>query len=174
MARGVIIQASSRSNGNTAIAVEFLKTQTNYDVIDLKTKEINHFDYEFNNKDDDFNALFKEIASNYEVIILTTPIYWYTMSGLLKVFLDRISDFLKQEKDYGRMLRGKRMVVMSSSEDVQVFDGFTMPFEKSANYLGMEYLGHIHTVIENKLLQIQSKTDIKEFVEAHKLKNGIA
>ena len=107
MKKGIIIQASSRSKGNTFTMVSCLQELTGFDVIDLSTKQIGHFDYEFKNQNDDFNTLFKDIVTNYDTIVLATPIYWYTMSGLLKVFLDRISDFLKIEKEFGRQLRGK-------------------------------------------------------------------
>ncbi len=161
---GVIIQASSRSKGNTEKVVAFFQQQTGFDVIDLNTKNIGHFDYEFNNKDDDFNALFKQIAKKYKTIVFATPIYWYTMSGLLKVFLDRISDFLFNEKEYGRMLRGKKMAVISCGSDDEIFEGFTMPFKESSNYLGMHFLGHVHTWIENDSIPELVKTRVNEFI----------
>ena len=139
MKNGVIIQASSRSNGDTSSIVSLLKEETDFDVIDLNQKDIKHFDYEFKNKNDDFKSLFYKITESYQTIVFATPIYWYTMSGLLKVFLDRISDFLYNEKDIGRRLRKMKMAVISCSNENEVFDGFTMPFERSAEYLGMEY-----------------------------------
>ncbi len=163
MKKGIIIQASSRSIGNTSAIVSFLQEQTHFDVLDLNTKRIGHFDYEFKNQDDDFNAMFKDIVQHYEVIIFATPIYWYTMSGLLKVFMDRISDFLKIEKDFGRRLRGMQMGVVSCSDENEVFDGFAMPFVESARYLGMKYKGHIHTWLENKKVSEEVKTKIKVF-----------
>ena len=99
MKNGVIIQASSRSIGNTSKVVSYYSKLTGFDVIDLNKKNIKHFDYDFLNQDDDFNSLFKEIALNYNTIVFVTPIYWYTMSGLMKVFLDRSADFVKREKD---------------------------------------------------------------------------
>ena len=164
MKKGVIIQASARSNGNTSKIVRIIKSQTQFDVIDLSQKQINHFDYEFNNKDDDFNLLFKEIAENYDVILFATPIYWYTMSGMLKVFLDRISDFLFQEKEFGRMLRGKQLGIVSCGSDNEFFEGFEMPFVQSANYLGMDYLGHLHTWVETDGVSLKVNDFIGEYV----------
>jgi multimeric flavodoxin WrbA len=164
--KGIIIQASSRSKGNTFTVVSFLQEQTGFDVVDLSTKQIGHFDYEFKNQGDDFNALFKKIVTNYDTIILATPIYWYTMSGLLKVFLDRISDFLKIEKEFGRQLRGKQMASLSCSDADEIFEGFTMPFIKSADYLGLQYKGHIHTWLENGIISEAMKTKIKTFSQS--------
>lgn len=149
MEKGVIIQASARSIGNTSISVAAFNNTVNFDVIDLNTKHISHFDYEFKNANDDFAPLFKHIVKTYSVLIFATPIYWYTMSGLLKVFFDRISDFLIQEKAYGRLLRGKYMGVISNGLTNNVTKAFAEPFIKSADYLGMSFLGYQHSVIEN-------------------------
>jgi len=162
--KGVIIQASVRSNGNTSKIVNAIKSQTQFDVIDLNQKQINHFDYEFKNKNDDFNSLFKEIAKNYDIILFATPIYWYTMSGILKVFLDRISDFLFHEKEFGRMLRGKQMGIVSCGSDAEIFEGFEMPFVQSANYLGMDYLGHLHTWVADDNVAENVNNLISEYV----------
>jgi multimeric flavodoxin WrbA len=162
--KGIIIQASSRSKGDTFKIVSYLQEQTGFDVIDLSQKRINHFDYEFKNQDDDFNDLFKNIVLNYKTIVFATPIYWYTMSGLLKVFMDRISDFLHKEKDFGRLLREKQMAVLSCSNEDKLFEGFTMPFVETANYLGMDFLGHKHTWVENNVIPEQVKQNIREFV----------
>jgi len=162
--KGIIIQASARSNGNTSKIVNAIKSQTQFDVVDLNQKKINHFDYEFKNKNDDFNLLFKEIAKSYDVVLFATPIYWYTMSGVLKVFLDRISDFLFHEKEFGRLLRGKQMGIVSCGSDTEIFEGFEMPFVQSANYLGMDYLGHLHTWIVNEHVEENVKNLISEYV----------
>ncbi|MEM6719796.1 MAG: NAD(P)H-dependent oxidoreductase [Bacteroidota bacterium] len=147
-AKGVIILGSSRSEGNTHTIVSELQKLTNFDLIDLKEYKINHFEYDLK-YDDDFNALFKKLTATYEIFVFATPIYWYTMSGVMKVFFDRISDFLFEEKDIGRRLRGMKMGVVSCGSNQEIKEGFEMPFVESANYLGMEYVGHIHTWIEN-------------------------
>lgn len=166
-AKGVIILGSSRSTGNTHSIVSELQQHTNFEVIDLKKYTINHFEYDLKN-DDDFNALFKELTAAYETFVFATPIYWYTMSGVMKVFFDRISDYLFDEKDIGRRLRGTKMAVVSCGSDEELKQGFDMPFVESAHYLGMEYLGHIHTWIENKKITQNVQQRIAEF--ANRLK----
>ncbi len=84
----------------------------------------------------------------YDLIIFATPVYWYSMSGTMKTFFDRITDCLKIEKETGRKLRGKNMAAISCGSDSFENEGFFIPFEKSAEYLGMNYFGHIHTWIE--------------------------
>lgn len=147
--KGIILQASSRSNGNTAKVVSYLKEQTNFDVVDLATLQIKQFDYDFQNQDDDFAELIQKLANDYDTIIFATPVYWYTMSGLLKVFLDRISDCLINDKGTARKFQGKSLGLLISSSDAALIEGFDRPIIGTANYLGMEYLGSLHTWIEN-------------------------
>ena len=147
--KGIIIQGSSRSNGNTHKVVEILREKTGMDVLDLRDKNIAPFDYDFNNQDDDFLPIIRNIADNYDTIIFATPVYWYSMSGIMKNFFDRISDCLKIEKDTGRKLRGKSMGLLICGYDDTEFEGFDMPFRNSAQYLGMNYLGYVHTWVED-------------------------
>ncbi len=148
----VIIQASARSNGDTNIIVNELNKNNNFDVIDLKTKNIGHFDYDFKNANDDFIPLMEKIIAKYDTIIFATPIYWYNMSGILKTFFDRISDLLHYKKELGRQLRGKKMAMISNNNYDDIKDGFSMPFIESANYLGMTYLGDTHVWVENEII----------------------
>lgn len=73
MSKTLIIQGSSRSNGNTNKTINYLTTLKDYDVIDLYDKKIGHFDYNFSNKDDDFLPLSKEVIETYDTIIFATP-----------------------------------------------------------------------------------------------------
>ena len=134
----VIIQASARSHGDTNTIVNELNKHNNFDVIDLKTKKIGHFEYDFKNADDDFLPLMEEIISKYDTIVFATPVYWYNMSSILKAFFDRLSD----------LLHYKNMAMISNNNYDDIKEGFSMPFRESANYLGMTYLGNTHAWVE--------------------------
>ncbi len=163
--KGVIIQASARSKGNTNKITSLIQKQTGYELIDLKTKNIKDFDYDFVNKNDDFIPLIKEIVDSYEVIIFATPVYWYAMSGLLKTFLDRITDCLLIEKDTGRKFNGKYMGMVSCGSDQELKEGFTMPFRETANYLGMTYIGDIHTWLEGTEIPEKVLSSVTNFTK---------
>ena len=165
MSKTVIIQASSRSNGDTSKIVNYIVSNNNFDVIDLHTKTIGHYDYDYKNEDDDFINLITSIIDNYDTIIFATPVYWYSMSGILKVFFDRISDLIRIHKDTGRKLRGKNMAMFSCSNYDDLKKGFSMPFVESAKYLGMNYLGNIHTYIENDSINNEIKLRIDAFIK---------
>lgn len=161
----VIIQGSSRSNGNTKKAVDLLMQHVDCDFIDLKTKSILPFDYEFNNKNDDFLPLIKQIVANYDIILFATPVYWYSMSGIMKTFFDRITDCITVEKDTGRKLRGKSMALLSTSSETAETEGFQMPFYKSADYLGMNYLGAVHLGFEDGTPSSNTEDLIRDFAK---------
>lgn len=158
----VIIQGSARGDGNTHKVSAALQKLLGCDIINLNEKEIGHYDYEYNNQDDDFPPLIKEIADKYELLIFASPVYWYTMSGRMKVFFDRISDTIRIDKETGRKLRGKNMAVLSCGYGDNEIEGFFLPFQHSAKYLGMNYMGDIHTWVQTEELA----TDVKERINA--------
>lgn len=145
MNKTVIILGSSRSNGNTRKVVDFITARKACEVIDLNDLKMGYYSYEFIHKNDDFIPTAKHIVENFDTIIFATPVYWYNMSAVMKTFFDRISDLLRNEEIViGRKFRGMNMVVVSCSGE-DLVDGFYMPFKESANYLGMNYLGQVHT-----------------------------
>ena len=165
MKKTVIIQGSSNSLGNTHKIISYLNKDNVFDVIDLKTKNIGAFEYDFSNADDNFLPLMEEIIAKYDTIIFATPVYWYAMSGTLKHFFDRMSDLLHHKKDLGRQLRGKKMAMISNSGEDDLKNGFTMPFIESAKYLGMDYLGDTHTWFSGDEIAEEAKVRIDAFRE---------
>ena len=163
MKKTIIIQGSSKSLGNTHKVVNYLNNQNQYDIIDLKTKNIGAFEYDFSNANDDFLPLMEEIITKYDTIIFATPVYWYAMSGTLKHFFDRLSDLLHYKKELGRQLRGKKMAMISNSGENDRKKGFDMPFIESANYLGMHYLGDTHVWFSGLEIADSARNKIDEF-----------
>ena len=164
--RRILVLGSSRSDGNTAKMVGLLQEHIEFDVVDLRLLNIGHYDYAHNNADDDFHPLMRRITSDYDQIIFATPIYWYAMSGIMKVLFDRITDLLKTEKDTGRKLRGKQMALLICGSDEEGTPDFEMPFRESAGYLGMEYLGSVHTWLEGEDVEEEVLRRIEDFAKS--------
>lgn len=164
--KSIIISGSSRSDGNTSKIVQELKNLLEAGVVNLHNKNISAFDYEHKNKDDDFLPLMRSLV-DADLLIFVSPVYWYSMSGTMKIFFDRISDCLKIEKDTGRKLRSMNLAVVSVGSDGEVYPSFFTPFEKSAAYLGMNYLGELHTWIEHHKVPEEVMSQLKSF--AHKI-----
>lgn len=156
----VIIAGSSRKDGDTEILLGNLKRKSNWDLIDLNDYNFSYYDYENKNKDDDFLPLMKRIIENYDVLIFATLVYWYSMSGIMKVFFDRITDLLTIEKDLGRRLRRKKMAVITCSVGENLGDHFWLPFRETSKYLGIQYLGNLHTISG-----VNSEKELIEFVK---------
>jgi multimeric flavodoxin WrbA len=144
----LIILGSSRKDGDTKKMVDELVKVTDWDLIDLNDYRFSYYDYEHQNLTDDYLGLMRRIIANYDVLIFATPVYWYSMSGIMKVFFDRITDFLDLEKDLGRKLRGKSMAALSCSGGDNLGESFWLPFSETARYLGMNYLGNTHTLAD--------------------------
>ncbi|TRZ44294.1 flavodoxin family protein [Robertkochia solimangrovi] len=144
----VIIAGSSRKEGDTARLVKDIATRTRWSLIFLNDVHIEHYNYEHRYRNDDFLNLMEQIIT-YDTIIFATPVYWYAMSGRLKVFIDRLTDLLKIHKELGRQLRGKNMGVVTSSNGGNLGEDFWIPFKAIAEYLGMNYIADLHT-IENE------------------------
>ena len=90
----IIISGSSRSDGDTDKLVKQIQAIKGWPEISLLNYDIGHFDYDYNNKDDDFLPLIKDLIQNFETFVFVTPVYWYSMCGRKKVFFDRFKVFL--------------------------------------------------------------------------------
>ena len=142
----LIIIGSSSKDGFTQKAVAALNCNHDFDVIDLNDYNISYYDYAHGNKNDDYLSLMRKLVFSYNVFVFATPVYWYSMSGIMKVFFDRFSDLLDNEKVLGRKLRNKYMAVLSSSVGDHLDVNFWLPFKETARYLGMEYIADVHTL----------------------------
>lgn len=143
--------------------VRLLQAETGFEVIDLKSLDIGHYDYDHSNRGDDFLPLMRRIVREFDLVIFATPIYWYSMSGIMKAFLDRITDCLKIEKETGRQLRGMSMGLLICGSEPEETPGFEYPFRESAGYLGMEYIGGVHTWQEGTEVPEEAAEKIKAF-----------
>lgn len=144
--RPLVIVGSSRNDGGTLEMLAQLNQLAGWDVIDLNDLSFSYFDYDHLNREDDFLPMMRRVVPRYDTFIFATPVYWYSMSGILKVFFDRITDLLTIEKELGRQLQGKRMAVITSSIGNHMGDHFWLPFAETARYLGMDFLTGVHTL----------------------------
>lgn len=165
----LIILGSSRKDGDTKRRVDELITISKWDFIDLNDYNFSYYDYEHKNSNDDFLPLMHRIVDNYDVLIFATPVYWYSMSGVMKVFFDRITDLLDIEKELGRKLRNKSMAALSCSNGDNLGESFWLPFSETATYLGMNYLGSVHTLSDK-----DETENLKNFVGTINEKLGLS
>ena len=140
MHKTIIILGSSRSDGNTKKAVAELNARKKMMLVDLNTLQISPYDYEHKNQNDDYLRLMEKIL-DYDSIVLATPIYWYTMSTQMKIFIDRLTDCITLRKDIGRSLKDKKIYLLTSSGSPNLPEGFEDSFKNICQYMNMDYKG---------------------------------
>ena len=101
----------------------------------------------------------------YDAIILATPVYWYTMSAQMKIFIDRLSDCLRARKDIGKNLAGKHIFVLASY-GTSLPEYFDAPFRQTCQYMKMQYGGSfLHYSGKDQAL-LQQNEKISQFRSA--------
>ncbi len=99
-----VILGTSKSDGNTRNLVESFVDLSGAKLFDLSEFDISFYDYEHENRNDDFLPIVHELVG-FDHIVFASPVYWYSMSAQLKVFFDRLSDLITIEKGLGRIYR---------------------------------------------------------------------
>ncbi|MDA2922559.1 NAD(P)H-dependent oxidoreductase [Patescibacteria group bacterium AH-259-L07] len=162
----LLIFGSSRSNGTTRMVVDELFKDKNIQFIDLLKTDISYYDYEHSNSNDDFLQIAEKMA-NSQSIIFATPIYWYSMSALMKTFFDRLSDLLQIRKDLGRKLKNKKIYLVVSGTDQELPIGFEVPFSRTSKYFDMKFSGYFyHYVKQEKVFSEECREEAKKFVQS--------
>ena len=142
--KAVAIIGSSRSHGNTRAFLDFLIGDLDISVIDINDLKISPYDYQHQNQNDDFLPLMKKLINDYETFIFATPVYWYTYSCQMKMFLDRFSDFLTLEKNLGRQLRSKNTLLVTTGASSEAPKCLIETFRLTFSYLGLNILGELY------------------------------
>lgn len=148
----VFILGTSRQDGNTRRLLDHMNREPKAPIVDLAERKISYFDYEGRNLDDDFIPTI-EALQDFSRIGFVSPLYWYTVSAQLKVFLDRLSDLLGPRKDLGRRLRGKEtFLIATGNTETQITSGMEEVIERTSEYLGMRYQGAFYGYVPNDLV----------------------
>jgi multimeric flavodoxin WrbA len=140
----LVILASARKHGDTRSFLNRIFADKNYELVDLLDFQISSYDYSNNYSDtDEFEIIIDKIL-RHKIIIFATPVYWYAMSGLMKIFFDRFTDIVTSKKHLGRQLKGKATFLIAVGVDEELPDGFLIPFKLTSAYLDMEYHDSIY------------------------------
>ena len=144
MNKQIIINGSLRKNGNTTELIQKIyPNQTSIQLIDFKI-ELYNYD-EIYTENDEFLKIINQLIE-FDEIVFATPVYWYSMSSLMKIFFDRLTDLIGSQETIGRKLMGKKISVITSSIGNHLDENFFLPFIETANYLHLDYLEGTHYV----------------------------
>jgi multimeric flavodoxin WrbA len=126
----VFIQGGPRKKGNTRaatkIAIEAAKEQgakvTVIDVTTLSFKEPGCIGCYKCQKSDEYKcALNDEIAAKvaslpkYDVIVMATPLYWWSYTAQLKIFIDRMYSLMKFSGEKRSAIEGKKFGLLATA-----------------------------------------------------------
>jgi multimeric flavodoxin WrbA len=110
----IAILGSARKDSNTAVILRRLISERDCDIVDLRTCSVSPYDYEHSYPvGDQFISIIRRVVCA-PVTIIATPVYWYSYSTPMKVFVDRFSDLLSFQKELGWQLRGRHFALLSS------------------------------------------------------------
>jgi multimeric flavodoxin WrbA len=162
----IALFSSGRRQGNTGQLMDCIAEQLGIEVVNLGSLRLSAYDYEHRNRDDDFEPLMKRVLA-HDQVIFATPVYWYSVSPAMKVFLDRISDLLELPDllPAGRQLRGKNAYVVCTSISDEASTAFMSAFRETFDYLGMRFGGFVHANCRDGRLPDTQDAATREFVE---------
>ena len=161
----LIILGSARKDCDIEQFVYDIFQETPADIINLLDYKIHHYSYEHAYAEDDQFMFLVDMLLEHQLIIFATPVYWYSMSGHLKVFFDRITDLVTIHKSIGRQFKNKETALIVTGADAHLPPGFEVPFELTSNYLDMLYKGSVY-----KSIKYPEPDQLTKTIEAFRMK----
>lgn len=143
---------SSRENGNTEILTDIVTKDILHNKIylrDLNIKPIHDLRHDVNGfrpVDDDYDQIIKALLES-DLLLFSTPVYWYTMSGLMKNMVDRISQAIRDERypQLREQLKSKNAIVVTVGGDDPYIKGLPLiqQFKYTFDFLNMNFPAYI-------------------------------
>ncbi|MEO1243220.1 MAG: flavodoxin family protein [Pseudomonadota bacterium] len=148
--RVIGILGSARQDGNTAtLTSAVFQHLGDARVIDLNDLSIEPYSYDNPHEADDFSAL-AQLMAEADAIVFASPVYWYSMSGPMKIFFDRLTNLTDFYKPLGRTLAGKSAFLIAASNSPAAPACFEPPFAETARYFDMRWGGMLHARVQDR------------------------
>ncbi|UTR13759.1 flavodoxin family protein [Salipaludibacillus sp. LMS25] len=119
----MLLLGSSRKEGNSEqLAKEVLKDVPHthvflHDKLIYPIRDKRHSMSGFTTVDDDYEELLQHFLA-HDIVIFATPLYWFGMSGQMKTFFDRWSQYLRHERFdlKGKLAEKKAYVIITGNK----------------------------------------------------------
>ena len=158
----LILKGSPRKNGNSATLADQIyagakKAGAEVESVYLSGLEINPCDacdacQEGNDGcivQDDMQSLYPKLEGA-DVIVIASPIYYFTMTAQIKSFIDR---WYALESDHGSALKGKELAIALVYGDTDLYTSGGInaihTFESIARYIGLKVSGMVYGTAEH-------------------------
>lgn len=135
MKKILFMNASPNKDGNTNKIGESLLKNKDYDKLQMSDYEVSQYGMV---KDYDQIKDILNIIKDYNTIVIGTPVYFYTVSGILKTFIDRL--YLLEES---KVLEGKDVYFFAQgySPDEETVKTIHHLMNKASNVIGINLKG---------------------------------
>jgi multimeric flavodoxin WrbA len=147
-----IIYGGTRNDGNTEILVDEVVKDLPAEKIVLSDYRIQpiidkrHAKEGFQPVNDDYNGIIDRIMK-HEALLFATPVYWYSMSGIMKNFIDRWSQTLRDPNysDFKIKMQEKKIYVVTVGGDDPYIKALPMiqQFHYIFDFMGMDFRDYI-------------------------------
>lgn len=162
----LIILGSGRTDGNTgALARAVFSSLADAQLVDLNDHKVGPYDYDDGNSADDFLPLAQRMV-RARSIVFASPVYWYSMSGQMKLFFDRLTDLTGPYKAMGKALADKTMFAIATGGTPSAPESFVSPFADTAGYFNMRWGGLLYAVGRDGPLTEQAAASAHKFAKA--------
>lgn len=147
-----VLYGGSRPNGNTETLTKIAIQGLDVEEIYLKEYTIEpitdkrHAEEGFQEINDDYNLIIDRILT-HDILIFSTPIYWYSMTGTMKIFVDRWSQTLRDSNypNFKKQMSQKNAYVIAVGGDNPYTKGLPMilQFQHILDFIGTRFEGYI-------------------------------
>lgn len=147
----LVLHGSSREAGNTEQLTNLALEGIPHTSIHLREKDIRaihdqrHDAQGFAPVEDDYDEVVEALLA-HDILIFSTPIYWYGMSGHMKNFIDRWSQSLRDSRyAFKDTLAKKHAYVITTGGDEPRLKGLPLiqQFQYIFGFVGMPFDGYL-------------------------------
>lgn len=157
MKKILVLLGSPKKNGNTATLVNWFAEGARLKNAQVEIVHTAFLKYKFTGcsscrscqKSDQYECVINDDAkpvlakmAHVDVIVMATPLYFFSASAQLKHIIDRMFSLYKWDNDAGTMktvLKGKMLVLIASAFEDVGLDALAKPFALTADYTGMKF-----------------------------------
>ncbi|WP_429971524.1 flavodoxin family protein [Fructilactobacillus sp. Tb1] len=112
----ILIESSSRNKSNSNYLANLVLKNIKHELINLNEIKIDkirdhRFDGNWDDSKDDFYKYIKKLEKS-EYVIIASPVYWYSFSTNLKIFIDRWSESLKKDNQFKNSMKDKKIILV--------------------------------------------------------------
>ena len=132
----LFLNASPNTNGNTVRLAHQVLAGKDYQTLHLTDYKVYDYGQEFS--DDQFEEVLYQVLAA-DTIVIGSPVYWHSFTGLLRNFLDRQYGVIQDE------LAGKNLAFLfqGSAPTADILKMADYSMSRYAGLYGMNYLGMV-------------------------------